>query len=129
MPEIFALEFMRRAFLVGLVVAAVAPTIGMFFVVRRYSAMADTLAHVSLAGDTAEAAVIPVRFLNRALAVLGASAIAIAMNVVGVLLIGALMVVPVLAAMQFRVGFTRTWILSLVVSVISVAAGLTLSFY
>jgi len=37
-----------RAFEAGIITAIIAPAIGMFLVVRRYSLMADTLAHVSL---------------------------------------------------------------------------------
>jgi len=51
------------------------------------------------------------------------------MNVVGVLLIGALMVIPVLAAMQFKKGFHTTWVISLCVSIISVVGGLMASYY
>ncbi|KKT36680.1 MAG: ABC-3 protein [Candidatus Nomurabacteria bacterium GW2011_GWB1_44_12] len=41
---------MIRAFEAGIAIGVVAPLIGMFLVVRRYSLMADTLAHVSFAG-------------------------------------------------------------------------------
>ena len=34
----------------GIIVAAIAPLIGIFIVLRRYSLIADTLSHVSLAG-------------------------------------------------------------------------------
>ena len=75
MLELFALDFMRRALLVGLVVGIVAPTIGLFFVVRRYSTMADTLAHVSLAGVAASlvagTAAIPTALLFSVGSVLG----------------------------------------------------------
>ncbi len=238
MLELFQYDFMVRAFQAGLVLAVVAPTIGIFFVVRRYSAMADTLAHVSLAGvagglllgistvwaalvaciiaifgvehlrerrvlssdtavslflfgglalgvvliglhpgggvnvanylfgsiltvsssdviqiaiiglitlaitaffwssffsisldeDVAQGTGLRVRFFNRMLAVLGAATIAISINVVGVLLIGALMVIPVLAAMQLRMGFRQTWMCSVLISVMSVFFGLILSF-
>src|SRR3989344_2232120 len=50
MPEILTYEFMQRAFIAGIVVAITAPLIGQFLVVRRYALLADTLAHVSLAG-------------------------------------------------------------------------------
>ena len=239
LPAIFQYEFMVRAFEVGLVLAVVAPTIGLFFVVRRYSILADTLSHVSLAGiagglflgvstvwaaliscilavvgiewlrerrtlpsdtvvslflygclalgvvliglhpaggvnvasllfgsvltvkgsdvwqialvgaatllltwflwaplfavsvdeDVAEAGGLPVRFLNLALAILGAATIAISINVVGLLLIGALMVIPVLAAMQFGLGFRSTLAVAILLSVASVLSGLTASFY
>ncbi len=239
MLSILNYDFMIRAFEAGLVLALVAPTIGIFFVVRRYSAMADTLAHVSLAGvaaglffgissvwsalvacvlailgierireqrtlssdtvvslflfgglalgvvliglrrtvgisvasylfgsvltvtdqeighiaiigagalaiaallwgplfavsldeEVAQASGLPVRALNRLLAVLGAATIAISIHVVGVLLIGALMVIPVLAAMQFRLGFRATWAVAVLLSVLSTIGGLTASYY
>ncbi|MBI4733742.1 MAG: metal ABC transporter permease, partial [Rubrobacteridae bacterium] len=50
MPEIFQYEFMLRAFAVGIVVGIVAPIIGLFLIIRRYSLFADTLSHVSLLG-------------------------------------------------------------------------------
>jgi zinc transport system permease protein len=50
MLEIFQYTFMQRAFLAGTILALIAPMIGMFIVVRRFSALADTLAHVSLIG-------------------------------------------------------------------------------
>lgn len=231
-------DFMIRAIEAGMVLAVVAPTIGIFFVVRRYSAMADALSHVSLAGvagglflgvstiwaaliacvlaifgierlreqralssdmavslflfgglalgvvligfrpaggvnvsnylfgsiltvsqndvlqiavigavtlvftaffwrsfysisldeDVAQATGLSVRRLNRLLSVLGAATIAISINVVGVLLIGALMVIPVLAAMQFRMGFKETWYVAVMISLLSVLTGLILSF-
>jgi zinc transport system permease protein len=46
-----------------------------------------------------------------------------------VLLIGALMVVPVLAAMQFDMGFFRTMLLSVLFSLLSVVSGFFLSYY
>jgi len=50
MPEFLQFGFMQRAFIAGIVVAAIAPTIGIFLVLRRLSLIADTLAHVALAG-------------------------------------------------------------------------------
>lgn len=50
MFEIFQYSFMQRAFFAGTLVALIAPLIGMFIVVRRFSALADTLSHVSLIG-------------------------------------------------------------------------------
>ncbi len=50
MPEIFVYDFMRRAFLAAFVIGIVAPMIGVFLVQKRYSLLADTLAHISLVG-------------------------------------------------------------------------------
>lgn len=50
MNTLFEYSFIVRAFEAGLIVGAIAPLIGIFLVLRRYSLIADTLAHVSLAG-------------------------------------------------------------------------------
>lgn len=50
MLEIFQYDFMIRAFIVGAVVGVIAPVIGMFLIIKRFSLFADTLAHVSLLG-------------------------------------------------------------------------------
>lgn len=50
MPEILQYEFMQKAFIVGLFVGVLCPTIGMFLVLRRLSMVGDTLSHVSLTG-------------------------------------------------------------------------------
>lgn len=49
-PEILQYDFMVRALLAGLLVAVTLPVMGSFLVARRYSLIADSLAHVSLAG-------------------------------------------------------------------------------
>lgn len=238
MLEIFAYDFMIRAFAAGLITAVVAPTIGMFLVMRRYSFMADTLAHVSLAGvsiaaltgtqpiftamalsvaaagctealrrngkvlgesalslflsgglalsavllslsrsgsnlsailfgsittvtafdvrvilgvgivviavivllfkdlfaasfdeDLALVSGLPARGLNLVLLVLAAVTVSTSMRIVGVLMVGALMVIPVIAAMQWRRGFRQTWGISVLIALLSVVIGLTLSYY
>ena len=48
--ELFQYGFMTRALEAGVIIAFIAPLIGIFLVLRRYSLIADTLAHVSLAG-------------------------------------------------------------------------------
>lgn len=50
MPEILQYPFMQKALLVGVLVGALCPTIGLFLVLRRLSMVGDTLAHVSLSG-------------------------------------------------------------------------------
>lgn len=239
MLEIFQYDFMVRAFEAGIAIGIIAPLIGMFLVVRRYSLMADTLAHVSFAGvaiglllqinpiisaiglsvlasfgieslhnrrrifgesvlalflsgslavavviislakgfnsnlfsylfgsistvsvsdlwvtlalaiavflavvllykelffasfdaELAEANGLPVKVLNLTIVMLAAVAVALSIRIVGVLLIGALMVIPVISAMQFGKGFRTTLLLSVGFSLVSVVAGLFASYY
>jgi zinc transport system permease protein len=49
-PEILEYGFMHRALAAGAVTALICPAIGVFLVPRRLSLIADTLAHVALAG-------------------------------------------------------------------------------
>jgi len=50
MIDIFTYSFMIRALLAGVAIGIVAPLIGTFLVAKRYALIADSLAHVSLAG-------------------------------------------------------------------------------
>lgn len=46
----FAYDFILRGATAGIIIAIIAPIIGIFLVLRRYSLIADTLSHVSLSG-------------------------------------------------------------------------------
>lgn len=50
MPDIFTYDFMLRALIGGVLVGLLAPTLGLFLVLRRLSLIADSLAHVALMG-------------------------------------------------------------------------------
>ncbi len=236
--SLFQFDFLVRAFEAGLLLSVIAPIIGTFLVVRRYSLLADALAHVSLLGvaialfakipvfigalsasflaalgmeklrserrvfgeavvalflssslafsvvilsaahglnanllsylfgslttvttgdvfvliglgiatllflfffsrelflfvldeDLARVSGVSVRTINTVFISLTAVTVAAAMQMVGALLIGALMVVPVLSAMQWGFGFRATMILSIVLSVCSVVSGFFLAF-
>jgi zinc transport system permease protein len=49
-PEFLGYGFMQRALIAGAITALICPAIGVFLVPRRLSLIADTLAHVALAG-------------------------------------------------------------------------------
>jgi len=53
MGNIFQYEFMRRALLVGMLVAVMVPCIGLVIVLKRMSMIGDALSHTSLAGVAA----------------------------------------------------------------------------
>ena len=71
MFEIFQYSFVVRGLEAGLIIGVIAPLVGIFLVLRRYSLIADTLAHVSLAG----VAIGLLTGLNPLFTALGASAI------------------------------------------------------
>jgi zinc transport system permease protein len=237
--EIFEYSFMVRAFLSGILIAIMASSLGLFVVVRRYSMLSDSLAHISLLGvacgflfsvstvwsaivitlifswlieylrqnhnlysdsilsiflsgslaisiiivslsnsfnsslfdylfgsivavadediyaiaifgslclillanfykklifmsfdeESAKAAGINTKYLNYLLVSLTAITIGLSIKIVGALLIGALMVIPTVSAMQFRVGFFATGAIAISISVISVIVGLFASYY
>jgi zinc transport system permease protein len=237
--DIFQYDFMIRAFMAGILIGIVAPMIGIFLVVKRYSLLADTLSHVSLVGvaigilfgfnpivgalvtstiaafgmerlretrkmfsesilalflsgsfaiavvllglshgltvdiftylfgsittvsesdlwiiaifglvviavtgwlfkrlflvsydeELAKASGLPVTLLNIMLMLLAAVTVALSMRVVGILLVGALIVIPVLSAIQFGKSFMKTTLLALILSLTAVLTGLFASFY
>jgi zinc transport system permease protein len=239
LPDIFQYSFILRGFEAGLIIAIIAPLIGIFLVLRRYSLIADTLAHVSLAGiaiglllkinpvttaiftaiissvaieklrnskqvygesalalflsgslalaivlislahgfsvdlfnylfgslvtvkqndvyiiavlgavvaaavilffkelmfitfdeEAAQVSGIPVSFVNILFIILAALTVSLAIPIVGVLLISALIVIPVVASLQFKKGFIQTILLAEAISIFSVISGIVTSFY
>ena len=239
MFDLFSYSFVIRGFEAGIIIGIIAPLIGIFLVLRRYSLIADTLSHVSLAGvavgllmkinplltaiaaavissvlierlrlskrvygesalsiflsgslalaivlislsggfsvdlfnylfgsivtvkqtdvyiigtlgaiviatisifykelvfatfdeEAAKVSGIPTRFLNLLLIVLTALTVALAIPIVGVLLIAALIVIPVVTALQFKKSFSQTLVIAEGISLFSVIAGIITSFY
>ncbi len=97
----------------------------MFFIANYYR----KLIFIAFDEEVAEASGIGTKWLNYLLVSLVAITIGLSIKIVGALLIGALMIIPVIAAMQFRKSFFITGLLAVVISVSSVAIGLILSFY
>jgi len=237
--DIFSYDFMLRAFTAGITIGLIAPLIGCFLVAKRYSLIADSLAHVSLAGvaigvvlvinplvsalavavfiallieklragkmvtgdvalamflssglavavvliglsdnanvdlfsylfgsittvslqdlwiilplgvavlifivlfykelaylafddESARVSGLPTKFLNQSLVMLTAITVVLSLRIVGGLLIGALMVIPVAAAMQVARSFQQTIFYSVALGLLAVIGGLFASFY
>ncbi|QDY76651.1 metal ABC transporter permease [Streptomyces qinzhouensis] len=72
---------------------------------------------------------LPVRMLNLLIAVTAAVTVSVAMRVVGLLLVSALMVVPVVAAQQISRSFKATFALAVGIGVTVSLAGTTTSYY
>jgi zinc transport system permease protein len=87
------------------------------------------LVAVSIDPEGARVSGLPVAFLNVVLAGLAGVTIAVSMRVVGILLIAALMVLPVIAAGRLAWSIRSTYVLSLGIGLVSVLAGLTVSYY
>ena len=79
--------------------------------------------------EGARVAGLPVGALNSLTVVLAAVTIALSMRVVGILLIAALMVLPVIAAQRVAWSVRSTMGLSIIFGLGSVLAGLTISYY
>ncbi len=239
MLDLFQYSFIIRGFQAGIIIAIIAPLIGMFLVLRRYSLIADTLSHVSLAGvaiglllkinplitaiiaavfssviierlrmskriygesalsiflsgslalaiilislaggfgvdlfsylfgsivtvrqsdvyiiatlglivigviiafykelvyttfdeEAAKVSGIPTKFINLLLIVLAALTVSLSIPIVGVLLIAALIVIPVVTALQFKLGFLQTILVAEIISIVSVIGGIITAFY
>jgi zinc transport system permease protein len=87
------------------------------------------LVAVALDEDGARVAGLPVGVLNVLLAALAAVTIAVSMRIVGILLIAALMVLPVVAATRVAWSVRSTMLLSMAIGVVAVFVGLTVSYY
>jgi zinc transport system permease protein len=87
------------------------------------------LAGVTLDEEGARVQGLPVDRLNALVAVLAAATVALSMRIVGVLLIAALMVLPVIAAGRVARSMLQTLGLAIAIGLGSVLGGLTISYY
>jgi zinc transport system permease protein len=79
--------------------------------------------------EGARVAGLPVASLNALTAALAAVTIAVSMRVVGILLIAALMVLPVVAAARVAWSMRSTVLLAMAIGLASVLAGITIAYY
>lgn len=86
------------------------------------------LFYISFDEEAAKVSGVRVKVMNLLLMTLAAVTVALSMRIVGILMVGALMVIPVLAALQIAKSFRQTLLYSVLFSVLSVFAGLVLSY-
>jgi zinc transport system permease protein len=87
------------------------------------------LAAVVLDEEGARVAGVPIGGLNTIVAALAALTIALSMRIVGILLIAALMVLPVIAATRVAWSMRSTLLLAVLIGLASVFGGLTIAYY
>lgn len=99
------------------------------FVIVLISLFYRELLYVTFDEEAAQVSGMPVRRINILLIVLSAMVVSVAIPIVGVLLIGALIVIPVISALQLRKNFFYTIVCAEIISIFSVIAGIFASFY
>ena len=106
-------------YIIGALGALVAVSIFLFY---------KELIYITFDEESAQVSGIPTRFINTLLIVLAALTVSLSIPIVGVLLISALMVIPVVTALQFRQGFVLTILIAEMVSIFSVVTGILVAF-
>lgn len=110
----------RDLWLIGILLLLVIVFVASFYAELTQSAFDQDLAHVSGVRVTAT---------NLALAILTGATVTASMRVVGVLMVGALIVIPVLAALRLARGFRTALLLAIGFGLLSVWVGLAVAFY
>lgn len=110
----------QDVYIIAIVGALVIALIAFFF---------RALFFVSFDDEVAQAQGVNVRGINLLLVILAAVTISLAMRIVGILLIGALMVIPVITAMQYGKSFRHSFGVSILISVFSIITGLFASYF
>jgi zinc transport system permease protein len=84
--------------------------------------------YASFDEETAQIVGVRVKLLNYVFSILVASAISVSIKIVGMLVLGSMIALPVATAMQFGKGFRATLLWSIVFSVVDIMLGLFLSW-
>ena len=92
-------------------------------------ALYPELAQSSFDTELARTSGVRVSWVNLGLAVLTGATITLSMRLVGVLLVGALMVIPVMASLRVSTGLRVTVLVAMAIGVASTLVGLTVAFY
>lgn len=105
------------------IIAALAVT-----VIALLAAFYKELVYITFDEEAARVGGIPTRLINTILILLSALTVSLSIPIVGILLIAALMVIPVVTALQFKKSFTKTILYAEIISLFSVLSGIVVSF-
>jgi zinc transport system permease protein len=89
----------------------------------------DQLIYTVFDEDAARLAKVKVRLINYAFSILVAAAISVSIRVVGMMVIGSMIALPVATAMQVAKSFKGTVLWSIIFSLIDIVSGLFLSYF
>jgi len=104
--------------------------VGLAIVVAAFVAVFYTeLSQTSFDTDLARTTGVRVNLVSLALAVLTGATITLSMRIVGVLLVGALVVIPVMASLRLATGLRATTLLAMAIGVASAVGGIILAYY
>jgi zinc transport system permease protein len=85
--------------------------------------------YIALDEETARIIGVRATLVNYVFAVLVASSVAISIKIVGALVLGAMIAIPVAAALQLGLGFKKTLIAAICISIFDMVYGLILSYH
>jgi len=89
----------------------------------------DKLIYIAYDEDAAKLAGVKVKIINYAFSILVAAAIAVSIRVVGIMVIGSMIALPVATALQLGKGFRATLLGSIFFSLLDIVSSLFLSYY
>jgi zinc transport system permease protein len=98
-------------------------------VIALILAVYKELVYITFDEEAAQVSGIPTKLINIVLIMLTAITVSLSIPIVGVLLIAALIVIPVVTALQLKKIFKQTILIAEVISVFSVLSGIFASFY
>ena len=87
------------------------------------------MVYIAYDEEAAKVAGVRVRLINYIFSILVASAIAVSIRIVGVLVLSSMIALPVATALQFERGFRSTLLLSVLFSVVDIMSALFISYY
>lgn len=108
-----------------IITVAILSMIGIIVFATKY----HELLYIIVDEDLAKVAGVKTKLINYMFSFLVSITVAVSIKIVGMMVLGSLLTMPVAAALQFRRGFKRTLLLSICFSLIEVIGGLVFSYY